>query len=323
MPLRESFFRFLAHGLSPQGGRARLSILIYHRILAERDPLRPTEPTVAEFDAEMGLLKQAFNVLPLGEAVARLKAGTLPARAACVTFDDGYADNALLALPVLRKHGLRACFFIATAYLNGGRLFNDTVIEAVSRAKPGRADLSALGLGEHDLSTPEAKADAVKDLLPRVKYLPLGQREAVVAELAERITDQPLPDDLMMTTSLLLSLHEAGMEIGAHTHRHPIIAKLGEAEVRAEIATSAEFLERTLGGPVKLFAYPNGKPGVDYLPEQAEIVRSMGFECAVATHWGAATAATSPFELPRFTPWARGDARFVPQLLRNLANSYR
>jgi hypothetical protein len=127
---------FNAAGADPEGqlgagADAKLSILIYHRVLPVPDPLFPTETTVESFDAQLGLLKSLFNVLPLPEAVARLKAGTLPARAASITFDDGYADNFTRALPILQKHGLHATFFIATAYLDGGRMFNDTVIESI------------------------------------------------------------------------------------------------------------------------------------------------------------------------------------------------
>jgi peptidoglycan/xylan/chitin deacetylase (PgdA/CDA1 family) len=322
MPVAATAYKFIGDRLSPAGRRARLTVLIYHRILAEADPIFPEAATVESFDIEMGWLKRVFNVLPLPEAAARLKAGTLPARAVCVTFDDGYADNLTLAVPVLRKHGLSACFFIATGYLDGGRMFNDTVIEAIRRAKSERIDLTRLGLGEHDVSTPAAKARAIGAILPKVKYLPLGQREDTAAELAEKVTDQPLPGDLMLTTEQLRALHQAGMVVGAHTHRHPILAGLSDAAVRDEIAEGAEFLERTLGARPRMFSYPNGKPGVDYLPGQAKIVKELGFECAVGTHWGAASAAADPYQLPRFTPWSANKAKFCPMLLRNLAQSY-
>jgi peptidoglycan/xylan/chitin deacetylase (PgdA/CDA1 family) len=259
-----------------------------------------------------------FNVLPLPEAVARLKAGTLPARSACITFDDGYADNLTLATPILKKHGLKATFFIATAYLNGGRMFNDTVIESIRRADTDHIDLRALDLGEHNIATPEAKALAISHILPVVKYLPLGKRENIVAELAQRVTRQPLPDDLMMTTEQLKVLHSSGMEIGGHTNRHPIIAKLDDAATWAEIATGKEWLEATLGSKVRVFAYPNGRPVDDYRPEQARVVESLGFEAAVSTQYGVSTRATDPWQLRRFTPGWGGPKRFVPMLVNNL-----
>ena len=159
--IANSLYKFLGNRLSPAGPKARLSILIYHRVLAERDPIFPNEPTVNTFDTQISRLKQAFNVLPLHEAVSRLKTGTLPARAACITFDDGYADNLTLATPILKNHGLHATFFIATAYLNGGRMFNDTVIEAIRRSSLRTLNLDELGLGQFDIAGVEAKARAI------------------------------------------------------------------------------------------------------------------------------------------------------------------
>jgi peptidoglycan/xylan/chitin deacetylase (PgdA/CDA1 family) len=316
--LHHFLYQTAASLLSPAGAKARLSILIYHRVLPEVDAIFPSEATVASFDAQMNAVKAVFNVLPLPEAIARLKAGTLPSRAACITFDDGYADNYRLALPILQKHGLHATFFIATAYLNGGRMFNDTVIESIRRAQSDRLDLSGINLGIHDVSTPQAKAKAIGHILPIVKYLPLDEREATVAQVARIATDDALPNDLMMTTEELKALHGAGMEIGGHTQRHPIIAKLDDEATRVEIQAGKDWLESTLGSKVRVFAYPNGRPDSDYRREQARIIENMGFEGAVSTQWGYSTRQTDPYQLARFTPGWGGQRRFVPMLLKNL-----
>jgi peptidoglycan/xylan/chitin deacetylase (PgdA/CDA1 family) len=74
-----------------------ISILIYHRVVSEPDPLLPDLPSADEFDRQMAAVDRWFTVMPLREAAARLRDGTLPVRSACVTFDDGYADNAAVA----------------------------------------------------------------------------------------------------------------------------------------------------------------------------------------------------------------------------------
>lgn len=313
-------FKFIANRLSPAGADARLSILIYHRVLAEADLIFPNEVTSASFDVQMASLKAVFNVLPLAEAVERMKAGTLPARAACITFDDGYADNVTIALPILLRHGLTATFFIATAYLDGGRMFNDTVIEAIRRARCESLDLSELGLGQHDLSTLVGKRCAIQEILPKLKPLPLDERESNAIRISELACSTPLPDDLMMTTGQVRHLHLSGMEIGGHTARHPILAALSAEEAKQEMLTGKQFLEEALGTRVRLFAYPNGKVGVDFLHEQAAIVRECGFEAAFATHSGVASLASDPFLLPRFTPWRLNRKFFIPELLGNLRN---
>lgn len=303
--------------LSPGGARARLSILIFHRVLPAKDPLFPGEPDVAGFEAILRSVAEWFDVLPLDEAVARRERGDLPARALAITFDDGYADNLTLATPILRRLGLHATFFIATGFLDGGRMWNDSVIAAVRGAQGSSLDLAALGLGTHDVSTVEAKRAAIGTLLPKLKYEAPERREAIAEEVLVR-SGSPRPDELMMTTPQVRALANAGMGIGAHTVRHPILARVTADEARASIAASRDTLEAIVGAPVRLFAYPNGKPGTDYTRANVEAVRDLGFKAAVTTAPGVATAATSAFELPRFTPWDRQHWRFGLRLAQNL-----
>jgi peptidoglycan/xylan/chitin deacetylase (PgdA/CDA1 family) len=309
--------------LSAPGRSARLSIVIFHRVFDTTDPIFPDDPDIERFDAICGWLRSWFHVLPLDEAVRRRAAGTLPARALCITFDDGYADNHDRAMPVLMRHGLTATFFIATGFLDGGRMWNDTVIEALRRCPAERIDLRPLGLpdiGEIDLSGPEARRAAVHRLLGLIKYLEPAERLACVDRLAARV-GAPLPADLMMSSRQVQAMAAAGMQIGAHTVSHPILARLPDAEARREIARSRDDLQALLGRPVTLFAYPNGKPGTDYLPRDAAAVRELGFEAAVSTVAGAARTGHAVHELPRFTPWDRQRLPFGLRMARNLMQS--
>ena len=72
------------------------------------------------------------------------------------------------------------------------------------------------------------------------------------------------------------------------------------------------------GRSIRLFAYPNGKPGSDYLSEHAALVRRLGFDAALATTPGVSTSDSDPFQLPRFTPWDLSDSRFVWRAVANL-----
>lgn len=302
--------------LSP-GGRHGLSILIYHRVLSQKDQLLPDEVDRVEFSSQLELLCSRFNVLPLLDATRLMREGRLPPRAACITFDDGYADNAEVALPLLQQHGLHATFFVASGFLNGGSMWNDRVIETVRRRSDGVFDASSLGLGRHELNTPGDRRQAISALIGQLKYQPMEQRLEQVNRLVA-LGGQALPDDLMMTTAQLRKLHGAGMEIGAHTVNHPILAKLPAEQARREIAEGKQALEAMLEAPVRMFAYPNGKPGEDYLAEHVAMVRELGFESAFSTSWGAARARPDMFQLPRFTPWDRSPTRFVLRLARNL-----
>jgi len=305
--------------LSPAGPRARLSILIFHRVLSEPDPLFPGEVDRRRFDELMGWIAAWFNVLPLEEAVARLKRGQLPARAAAITFDDGYADNWLNAVPILQKHRLHATFFIATGFLDGGRMWNDTLIESVRGARVEQIDLSWLGKASLPLGSLAEKRAALDVLIPAIKHMPAVERQAAVARVAE-VCAATLPDDLMLSSGQLRALSSAGMGVGAHTLSHPILASIDSTSAFREIAESRDTLEALLGERIGLFAYPNGKLGQDYLPEHVEMVRSAGFDAAVSTNWAASSKATDYFQLPRFTPWGQGKSTFGIRLLANFYN---
>jgi peptidoglycan/xylan/chitin deacetylase (PgdA/CDA1 family) len=303
--------------LSPAGRRGRLSVFIFHRVLPQPDPIFPSEVDAFQFDKMMDWVKAWFNVLPLDEAVRRLKGSTLPTRAAAITFDDGYADNFLVALPILQRHGLTSTFFIATGFLDGGRMWNDTVIESIRACPLAALNLTDLGLGSHPIASAEQKRGVIGTVIQQIKYLPGEQRADLTARLSQ-VAQGKLPDNLMMTSGQVRDLHRAGMQIGAHTVSHPILAKLEPEVARQEIANSKAFLEGLLHERIGMFAYPNGKPGIDYLPDHPAMVRELGFDAAVSTCGGAANHQTDPFQIPRFTPWVRSRLRFGASMLGNL-----
>ena len=105
------------------GNNRGLLILTYHRVLTSEDPLRHGEMTAEAFERHCSVLRRWFNVLPLLEGWRRARENALPSRAVSITFDDGYADNAQLALPILQRHGLPATFFVATGYVSDRKLY--------------------------------------------------------------------------------------------------------------------------------------------------------------------------------------------------------
>ena len=309
-----SFLRPAASLLSAKGQKARLSILIYHRVLEARDPLHPDIVDAAQFRWQMQLLAQHFNVLPLDQALLRLRQGTLPTRTVCITFDDGYADNASVALPILKDYQLSATFFIATGLLDGGRMWNDTVLEAIRRLPTGTVDLHAIGLAQHTVQSDADRIALFKQVLP-LRFQPPPERQRVADYLSSLVTE--LPDNLMMSSSQVQELYNSGMGIGGHTVNHPILSRLDDTTARQEIADNKQQLEALINAPVTLFAYPNGRPGEDYASKHVAIVRELGFSAAVSTACGVASSSSDFWQLPRFTPWDRTPTRFMARLMLN------
>jgi hypothetical protein len=195
-------------------------------------------------------------------------------------------------------------------------MWNDSVIETVRGAQGDTFDARCIGLDKLSISTIGLRRQAIERLLAALKYLPLEERQRRVDQLAAE-TSSSLPSDLMMTAEQVRHLCTSGMEIGAHTVTHPILTQLSSERAEREILDSKRRLEAITGSSVAVFAYPNGKPGRDYLREHVGMVRELGFEAAVSAAWGVAHAASDSHQLPRFTPWDRTPGKFVLRLLHN------
>jgi peptidoglycan/xylan/chitin deacetylase (PgdA/CDA1 family) len=312
--IQDKLLRTLGTMVSPAEQRAKLLILIYHRVLSEPDPILTDIPDVSTFDWQMEIIKNQFNVLPLSEAIYRLDSDSLPERAICVTFDDGYADNFKNALPILRKWRISATFFVAVGFIDGGRMWNDTVIETVRRLSSDHIDLRNFGLGLYTTKTPMERRLTVSRLLRELRYLPFIERARKVERIACLVDD--LSNNLMMTSEQICILKSFGMEIGAHTVNHPILTDLPGKTAEMEIIESRNILQDIWGSKIELFAYPNGRPEVDYNRQHVDMLRRSGFSAAVSTAYGFANKKSDLFQLPRVGCWGSTRVRLGLQLLK-------
>ena len=94
-------------------------VLIYHRV-GRRSAL-DVDLAVAEFERQMEYLAASGRVISLDEALDRL-ADSEPVESEAapivITFDDGTADFAELAYPVLDRFGLASTLYVATDFID-------------------------------------------------------------------------------------------------------------------------------------------------------------------------------------------------------------
>jgi peptidoglycan/xylan/chitin deacetylase (PgdA/CDA1 family) len=273
--------------------------------------MRPFEVDVQTFRRQMASLKRWNNVVSLRDGARRLRDQTLPSRAVAVTFDDGYQDNFRNAMPILRDLQIPATIFVATGFTGKGTMFNDLVIEAVSQCTSDSIEVP--GLDQKILlgNDVEERRRAVARILEQIKYLPLDERQAIAESLAASVGADS-GHTPMMTREEIRAVRNQGVEIGAHTVRHPILRELGDDDARNEIYSSKAELEEILNEEVAGFAYPNGRPGRDFEQRDVDLVRRAGFEYAVTTDWAAGQVDSDPFRLPRISFGTRTGLR--PQL---------
>lgn len=300
-------------GLNRVVSSNKLSILIYHQVLAEFDPLRPFEVTAEQFDWQMQLLAKHFTPISLSDAKSALDNDALPNKAVCVTFDDGYLNNLTVAQPILEKYKIPATVYVATGFSQGLSMWNDRVMHLFSDIQ---VESLLLEGKQVELGNWELRRELAGQQLMRLKYLPIKERlDAVQALYDENRAEAPKP--LMMDPQQIKLLAELGVEIGGHTVNHPILKVLSKEQQLEEVSQCKSDLEAWTGKTVKHFAYPNGAYGKDLTDETIDVVKNTGYETAVVTDWGTCSPGDNLLTLKRFTPWDRTPIKFHARLVKS------
>jgi len=318
--LTSSLIRSMGDMISWSGiGDGRICIVNYHRILKSFDPLLESEPDIESFRWQMQVLAECFNVLPVHDALHALATHSLPPRAVCITFDDGYRSIHDFALPILKEFNLPATVFVTTGYIDAGNMWNDRILEAIRAVPNSQIDLRDMGLNVYQLQTINDRKRAINMLTEDAKYLPPEERQDLISKL-EHLSGAVFEDRLMLSREMLCALVDQGIEIGAHTISHPILTRLDNSSARHEIEGGKKQLEKIIAKPVRLFAYPNGKTGVDFDERHVAMARDAGFDAAFTTAFGAVTEKDNLYQIPRCRPWDATAFFYALRLLRLLAH---
>lgn len=300
--------------------RNRLSVFLFHKVPIEADPLAPLDLNLPTFQRTLDFVTEHFKVLPLEEAIFGLENEKLPANAACITFDDGYFGWRERVVPELEMRDAHATFFITTGQFDGMPMWHERVNQVVAKCSEKELFIPGLGLRPLSLATLGDRKRAIYLLENHLKYLPLASREDFLLQLESlaKVSYRDLP---VMSEEELRSIHGRGFGIGAHTVNHPILSQCSAKDAENEIAGSREVIEGIISARVTAFAYPNGRPGIDFNQAHVDMVKRAGYSTAVTTHWGAASSSSIlPLQVPRFTPWGPSKSRMAIQVVRNLVS---
>jgi peptidoglycan/xylan/chitin deacetylase (PgdA/CDA1 family) len=288
-------------------------VLVYHGVRPADDMVSPDirakhVPELA-FSRQLSLLGRLFRVISLSEAVSSMKEGRrLPWNACVLTFDDGYANNAETAAPILEAHGMPATFFITTDFVDGRLSLWVDRFEVLFAALPGDT-LDIEVAGEHLRLSLDVRCRATSDkrLRERLKKVSTAERDRVLDDLSPRVGApvEIAPLHRAMSWDQARRLVRAGFEVGAHTRTHPILSHCAAEQLEEELGGSKSVIERECGAPCAHFAYPNGQPG-DWNETVLAGVRRY-FESCSTTVSRFVGARSDPYAIPRVTEDAGSD----------------
>ncbi len=282
----------------------RLAILMYHGVEAE--PVRPRCSyvlDVATLRQQLTYVRRHFNVLPIEEALRRLRDGTLPRRAAVLTFDDGTRNLATHAAPVLRDLGLPAAVFLATGPMGtGDSLWPDRLWLAFARTQVPEVDLTAIGLGKRPLRIPADRKETREEAVQYFKQLPDPERIAgvdwLVGLLGPELDASGSPFEMLGWDDARELAGDGRVSLYPHTVTHPILANCSDEKVDYEITESCRTIQRETGSAPAVFAYPNGG-AEDFDGRARAALWRNGVRWALSTTNGFAGRDSDPLALPR------------------------
>lgn len=222
-----------------------------------------------------------------------------------LTFDDGYANNLRLALPVLERHRAPALVFVSTGPLLSQRAFwPDVVLTPIQALRLDRLDLRPFGFADYRFRRRD-DADRWEDLervlvdLKRAGNPDHPRVKAVLDHLAATHADTlaaHLPRFRPLDAAEASRLTASGLvRLGSHSHEHVILTRLDDAELERNLQESRRLLSGIAGADVVDLAYPNG----DWDGRVAERAAAAGYVRAWTTRPGLVTPRADRLSLPR------------------------
>jgi peptidoglycan/xylan/chitin deacetylase (PgdA/CDA1 family) len=292
------------------------AILMYHSVLPDpslqADSLGGIVHSGSAFRAQMELLARDYHPISLNQTVKHLRDGEdFPKRSVVVTFDDGYADNYEVAMPILNQFAVPATFYVTVDCVENKRLpWPSRLRFAFRRTKQtswtGSKTDSQTGSNPKswNLSSPLNREEAFLAACDSCCQLSGAVQEEFVRRIEHEL-QASLPADsgsLMMSYDQLRELAGHGHVVGSHTMTHPNMAQLKVDDARRELAESKQRLESRLGSPIKHFSYPCPALEPHWSERTLEQSRAVGYETAVTTNSGLTRRGDQLLSLKRLRP---------------------
>ena len=276
------------------------------------------------FFEQLEVLLRFSSVRPLTDVLHLREQKTKPCRAVALTFDDGYADNLLVARPLLERFQVPATVFLTAAALGSpyefwwdelsrillqtdslpstleltiaGEVFRWTLRNSRSSGDIEYRGPQAWKIKEPSSATRQTLYQSVWGLLKRLSY---SEQRRALDQLLHWACMEPVSREShrSLTISEAIALGSGDlMTIGAHTITHPELSSHPEVVQKKEIRGSKHTLERVFNREITQFAYPYGA----YSPETVRLVRDAGFRLACSTLQRTVPRDLNQYELPRY-----------------------
>jgi peptidoglycan/xylan/chitin deacetylase (PgdA/CDA1 family) len=312
--------------------RDRLLILCYHGVsILDEHEWSDLYVSPSHFEARLALLQSlGVRVVPLAQALNDLGEGRLAEPTVALTFDDGTADFALRATPLLVTYRMPAMVYLTTYYSQRQLpVFDPWASYLLWKGGGMRADLGPLG---RDIMLPaRADASATARLHGQLRtacadqHLSADEKDEVLRALCQSIGvsyEEYCRQRFIhvMNADELRGLPYDLVDVQLHTHRHRSPADRESFHTELEL-NQRGIVQATGDASIrKHFCYPSGV----YSPALRENVATYNLSSATTCDPGLASQHSDRLLLPRFVDtmsvseatfaaWVTGGADLLPR----------
>lgn len=291
------------------GMSGKVAVLMYHEIAEDAADIEAwTVLKRSDFVRQMEYIAEHFSIVSLTEAIAARSSphnghadhSTKPM--AVVTFDDGYAGNRTLMLPIIQTMGIPVTVFVASQAIQDQQLYwYDRVMNGIQGHPGTMLNLSRFSFGTYRINHSRGDENwlEIQRLLTDLKGIAPDERVTIAEYIQETLGRRGHGRAYQVRPLTVTELQELAacplVTIGGHSHCHNLLTQLTPAEALASARTSKQLLESWIQRPVDYFAYPNGS----YDDAVMEAVKAAGFSCGLTASGKPWDRQDSLFAIPR------------------------
>lgn len=300
----------------------RIITLLYHRVDSRESDPWGICVSIERFEEQIHFLKNSFNIISSGDLIKQVMNHTIPEKAICITFDDGYADNYTNARPILDKYKCPATFFISTAFIGSNIPFWWEELQLIllhSIKLPGKLLLKIHGekhsytFDENKLTKkqlllhtrwkwyedpPTDRCEIFLKIWKQLSVLLIGEIQINMAMLREWAVSVDVGNSLMpMNDQQVIGLIQNPLfTIAMHTHTHPDLKGKNITFQTEEILICKKNLQSKYGIESNCLAYPFGK----YDKNTIQTVKDLGIDVSFTTYASSIYANSTRSRLGRY-----------------------
>ena len=244
------------------------------------------------FETVIKYLKTKYNIITSKQLYKFYYSGKPLKNACLITVDDGHSSSYDVIYPILKKYSVPAIFFVSPEIAKQENATNFWFQEIRDYDRKKLVDIIKMYSNNPD--NPE------KDYSVLIKNETVDNIWKVISKYQELYSVIRKEPQNMIIQQILQIDKEGLVEIGAHTLTHPLLAKETDIRAKKEIQSSVKQLEEILGHSILTFAYPNGRPILDFGEREKQFLRETSVKLAFSTYSHSFSLSNDAFAIPRY-----------------------